>query len=328
MRAFPIRLMTGLCLGLAALCQPAQADAPAVVASIKPVYSLVAAVMEGVGEPVLLIKGGGSPHVYALRPSEARALERADIVVWVGEEMETFLARPLSTLAADAGVVTLVDSDGLILLPAREGGAWDGHDHGDEGHDHETHERHVESSDHDHDAGEFDMHIWLDPRNGTAMAGSIAAALIEADPDNASIYRSNLARLDAGLAALENSIDESIEAVRETPFVVFHDAYQYFESRFDVNAVGSITVSPETQPGAARLRELRETIASTGARCVFSEPQFEPRLLETVVEGTDVAPGVLDPLGAELAAGPDLYFELMRGMADSLVDCLGGRDAG
>ncbi len=327
MGVIPVRMMVGLCFGVALLTHTAQAEAPEIVASIKPVHSLVAALMEGVAEPTLLIKGGGSPHVYALRPSEARALVRADIVVWVGDDLETFLVRPLGTLAADARIVALIEADGLSLLQPREGGAWETHDlghekHGDKGHSDEDHERHIEAGEHDHGAGEVDMHLWLDPRNGAAMARSITTVLIEADPDNAPVYRSNLARLNAGLSDLERSIGESLEAVRETPFVVFHDAYQYFERRFDVNAVGSITVSPENQPGAARLRELQGTIAATDARCVFSEPQFEPRLLNTIVEGTEARAGVLDPLGSAIPAGPGQYFALLRGMADSLVDCL------
>ena len=330
---------------MAAATQPAQADGPSVVATIKPVHSLTAAIMDGVAEPVLLIRSGGSPHTYALRPSEARALESADMVVWVGESLETFLERPLETLASDARIVTLSEADGLRLLPTREGGAWDRHDHGDhaeaEHHDdhdehaehaeaehHDDHDEHAEHAEHDHGHEGFDMHVWLDPRNAAAMARMIADALIAADPANAPAYRANAAELQANLADLERAIGERLEAVHDRPFVVFHDAYQYFETRFDVAAVGSITVSPDIQPGAARLRELRHTIEEVDARCVFSEPQFEPRLVETVTEGTDAKPGTLDPLGAALPAGPGQYFALMEGMAGSMISCLGGPEAG
>lgn len=339
MHSLPIQLLAVLGLGVAFTAQPALADSPDVVATIKPVHSLTAALMDGVAEPTLLIRSGGSPHSYALRPSEARALERAEIVIWVGEPMETFLERPLGTLAADAHIVTLAEADGLRLLPVREGGGWDSHDHAEEEHaghhdehveHHEDHDDHAEHSDahHDEEHGAYDMHVWLDPRNAAAMARMIAEALIAADPQNAPAYRANAARLDADLAALERALRERLAPVRERPFVVFHDAYQYFEGRFDVNAVGSITVSPDRQPGAARLRELRRTLAATQARCVFSEPQFEPRLVETVVEGTDARSGVLDPLGAALPAGPGQYFQLMEAMAGSLIDCLGEAEAG
>ena len=211
----------------------------------------------------------------------------------------------------------------MPLLPIREGGGWEAHaEHGHE---------HAEADHHDGEHGEhgaLDTHVWLDPRNAAAMARAIAAALVEADPENAAVYRANAARLDADLAVLERSLATRLAPVRDRPFVVFHDAYQYFEARFEVNAVGSITVSPESQPGAARLRELRQTVSSTGALCVFSEPQFEPRLVATVVEGTDARSGILDPLGADLPAGPEQYFSLMQAMTESLLACLGGPGAG
>lgn len=312
MLRYPICLMAAFGFFCAVVfAPPAHATAPQIVASIKPVHALVAALMEGVAEPVLLIEGGGSPHSYALRPSQARALERADIVVWVGEELETFLKRPLGTLAADAHIITLMEAGGLNLLPTRQGGA-----------------REVRDHDYDHGHGEFDTHIWLDPRNASVMARTVAEALVAADPDNTATYRANAARLDADLATLEQSLGERLVPFREQPFVVFHDAYHYFEHRFDLNSVGSITVSPDISPGAARLRELRRTIASTAARCVFSEPQFEPRLVETVVEGLGVGAGVLDPLGGALPAGPEQYFALLNAMADSLVECLSAEHSG
>ena len=343
--------MTAAALLAAVAAQPALADGPSVVATIKPVHSLAAAVMDGVAEPALLVRSGGSPHTYALRPSEARALESADVVIWVGEALESFLERPLETLASDARIVTLSEADGLLLLQTREGGAWDSHDHGEhteaehhdehaehEHHDdhdehaeaehHDDHDDHAEHAEHDHAHEGADMHVWLDPRNAGIMARAIADALISADPANAPAYRANMAQLQANLSDLEQAIGEQLEAAHDRPFVVFHDAYQYFETRFDVRAVGSITVTPDIQPGAARLRELRHAIEEVGARCVFSEPQFEPRLVETVTEGTAAKPGTLDPLGAALPAGPGQYFALMEGMAESLVDCLGGPEAG
>ncbi len=345
MQTVPLRSLAVAALFAAATMQSARADGPSVVATIKPVHSLAAAVMDGVAEPVLLVRSGGSPHTYALRPSEARALESAEIVIWVGEALETFLERPLETLASDARIVTLSEADGLRLLPVREGGAWDSHDHDDhdehaeaghhDDHDehaeaghHDDHDDHAEHAEHDHAHEGFDMHVWLDPRNAAAMARMIADALITADPANAPAYRANAARLQADLTVLEVEARERLAAVHDRPFVVFHDAYQYFEARFDVAAVGSITVSPDIQPGAARLRELRQTIESVDAHCVFSEPQFEPRLVETVTEGTDAKSGTLDPLGAALPAGPGQYFALMNAMTDSLIDCLGRPEAG
>ncbi|MEX4006065.1 zinc ABC transporter substrate-binding protein ZnuA [Neoaquamicrobium sediminum] len=309
-----------------------------VVASIKPVHSLVAAVMEGVGEPELLVKGAASPHAYALRPSEARALERAKVVFWVGEGMETFLAGPLETLGGNARVVELVKAHDLVELDFREGGPFEAHDHGDhEGHDH-AHDDDDDEADHDggddhaheghghegHDHGAIDMHLWLDPSNAKAFVHEIEEALSAADPDNAATYEANADALNEKLDALIAETDAALAPVRGRGFVVFHDAYQYFENRFDIQAAGSITVSPDAIPGAQRLTDIRAKVAELGATCIFAEPQFEPRLISVVAEGTQARTGVLDPLGADLEDGPELYFELIRNLTTSLTTCLAG----
>jgi zinc transport system substrate-binding protein len=318
-----------------------------VVASIKPVHSLVANVMEGVGEPVLLVKGTGSEHSYSLRPSEARALEQAEVVFWVGETMETFLIKPLHALAGDAEVVELWEVRGLTLLPTREGGMWEVHEHGDEhadaGHGEDEHAEHKESEhaeeqagDHaaEHEAGaghahgETDMHVWLDPGNAKVLADAIANAIADADPDHAAIYQANTERLRQRLDELDRSLEERLASVADRPYVVFHDAYQYFEHRYGVKAVGAITINPTVRPGAQRLGEIHAQLEELDAACVFAEPQFEPTLVETVIEGTSAKRGVLDPLGATIDAGPDHYFQLLNGLADSLVDCLGTAKSG
>lgn len=308
-----------------------------VVASIKPVHSLVAAVMEGVGEPELLVKGAASPHAYALRPSEARALEQAKVVFWIGEGMEAFLAGPLETLGGNARVVELVKAHDLVELDFREGGPFEAHDHGDhEGHDHVHGHDDDDGDDHDggddhaheghghegHDHGAIDMHLWLDPSNAKAFVREIEEALSAADPDNAATYEANADALKEKLDALIAETDAALAPVRGRGFVVFHDAYQYFENRFDIQAAGSITVSPEAIPGAQRLTEIRAKVAELGATCIFAEPQFEPRLVSVVAEGTQARTGVLDPLGADLEDGPDLYFELIRNLTTSLTTCL------
>lgn len=336
-----------------------------VVASIKPVHSLVAGVMQGVGEPTLIVGGAGSPHTYALRPSEARALENASLVFWVGEGMETFLTRPLETLTGSATVVELSQANGLTELEYRTGGPFEahahddheGHDHGrghdhsddneeahahadhedeDAGHDHSPHGHdhgheeaaHDHGSDdhagHDHSHEGIDMHLWLDPLNAKAFVARIEQALSQADPDNAQTYRTNAEALAARLDALVTQTEAALEPVRERGFVVFHDAYHYFENRFGLAAAGSITVSPEVIPGAQRVAEIQARVRELGATCVFAEPQFEPRLISVVTEGTDARAGVLDPLGAELEDGPELYFELIGNLTTSLTECLGG----
>lgn len=313
---WPYGVTLALVLGGGAL-RSADAEAPRVVASIKPIHSLVAAVMEGVGEPDLLVLGTGSEHSYSVRPSQARALARADVVFWVGETMETFLIKPLDALAGNAEVVALWEVPGLTLLPTREGGMWDAHG---QGHDHDAEE--------DHAHGEIDMHIWLDASNAKVLVPAIATALSDADPANASTYRANAARLGERLDELDRSLQGRLATIADRPYVVFHDAYQYFEHRYGVNAVGAITINPALRPSVQRLQEIRDRLEQLDAACVFAEPQFEPALVDTVIEGTRADKGVLDPLGAALEAGPQQYFDLMDGLADALVACLGRAGSG
>jgi len=290
--------------------------APIVVASTKPVHSLVSAVMAGVGEPTLIVKGAASPHTYSLRPSDASALENADIVFWTGHGMELFLADALETLSTKAQTVELAESEGIELLPMREGGAFEPHSHGGEDHGHEEH-------DHAHEHEEGDMHFWLDPENAKLMVANIAQVLSKADPENEATYQANAEVEIEALGALENEISQTLDGVKDKPFIVFHDAYQYFENRFGLEVAGTITVSPEAMPGAARVNELRTKVGELGATCVFAEPNFEPAIVSTIVEGTEAKAGVLDPEGSALTEGPGLYGDLLRSIAAGLVDCLG-----
>lgn len=348
-------------LGLAAstallFLTPALASAaPDVVVSVKPIHSLVASIMKGVGEPSLIVEGAASPHTYTLKPSNARALENADLVFWVGPGLEAFLEKPLEALPKDAKVVELEDAAGLTKLPFREGGAFEGHDHGEhaeeggehahgeaeehghdhaheEGHDHgaeksEASDGHDDHAHGDHAHGEhghggIDMHLWLDPTNAKAMAADIAKSLAEVDPSNKSTYEANLTTLNAEIDALDAEIAAQLKPVLEKPFIVFHDAYQYFEKRYGVRVAGSVTVSPETMPGAERLSAIHAKIEELGAACVFAEPQFEPKLIGVVTEGTEAKSGVLDPEGGALDAGPALYGQLMRNLATAMSTCL------
>lgn len=328
-RSLPLALVTALLLTGTA------SAAPSVVASIKPVHSLVASLMEGVGEPTLLVKGNASPHTYALRPSDAGALQNADLVFWTGHGLELFLADALETLSIDATVIELAETPGVTLLPVREGGAFEAHEHEEEGHDHaedehgheeEGHEGEEHADEghegHEHE-GEGDMHFWLDPENAKAMVSLIAETLSETDPENAETYAANAERELADLDALAAEIEGTVAPVADKPFIVFHDAYQYFENRFGLTVAGSITVSPEVMPGAQRINELNARVAELGAACVFAEPQFEPTIISAITEGTGAKTGVLDPEGGLLTEGPDLYPELLRGIAASLVECLG-----
>ncbi len=301
-------------------------NTPRVVASIKPIHSLVAAVMQGSAEPSLLVPDGASPHTYSLRPSDARALQNSDLVFWVGEGMETFLQKPLAALTRQARVIELADVAGLTLLPYRNNGPWEAHVHGavpdddeEEGHDHDH--------DHDHEAGHAehgaDMHIWLDPHNAEAIVRAVALALASVDADRNQLYAANAERTLAQIKSLDGSLETSLAPLAGRPYIVFHDAYQYLEHRYGLTPAGSITVSPERQPGAQRVAAIRSKIAELGAVCVFSEPQFRPALMETLIEGTPARTGVLDPDGGiGVPPGPGAYFTIMQNLGRSLRECL------
>ena len=290
---------------------PGVCAAPEVVASIKPIHALVAGVMGETGKPRLIIDGGASPHTYQMRPSEAAALQAADLVVWVGETLETFLARPIASLGTGAEVVTLRRAAGMRLLPNREGGTWTAgservHDAGDA-----------------HDHGALDAHIWLDPGNARRIVETVAAALARVHPERAAAYWRNSAAVRARIATLEASLRKRLAPVRSHAFVVFHDGYQYFERAFELNGIGAVTLGPTRLPGAKRLASLRRALVERDARCVFTEPQFEPRLVRTLIERSEVRTAILDPLGVAVAAGPDAWFDIMRRMGDSVAGCLG-----
>lgn len=295
--------------GLLLLAAAAQAGPPRVVASIAPVYALVAGVMAGVAEPVLLLRGSASPHDYSLRPSDVRAINAADVAFWIGPALEGVLVKTLAN-AAQVRSVALLEAPGVERLPRRQGGAWGDHDHG-----------------HDHDPAhpdDADPHVWLDPRNAMAMTRHIAAVLGDLDPGNADRYRQNAQALLSRLEQLDQELAASLAPLKDAPYVVFHDAYHYFERRYGLHPLGAITVNPEQPPGARRIRDIRDRIRAGQARCVFSEPQFQPDLIATLLEGTGAGSGVLDPVGAGLEADTDAYFTLLRGLAGALRGCLGG----
>lgn len=349
-RRFRLALAVAVLAGWA-VAGPASAAhvADRVVASIKPVHSLVSAVMAGVGEPHLIVRGAASPHTFSLRPSDAAALENARVVFLVGRQLETFLAGPIAVLGGDARVVALSEAPGLIRKPLRKGGVFEapaGEARGPargEGRDRRDGDRPSHGSDgHARGGGRggprgggrlpggrgspahdwIDMHVWLDPVNAGVMVRAIAEALSGADPGNAAAYTANARRLAGRLDALAAEVAADLAPVRGRPFVVFHDAYQYFEDRFGLTAAGAITLGPERLPGARRVARIRAGMRALGVTCVFTEPQFEPRLAGVVTEGLPARTGVLDPLGAEVANGPELYFTLVRNMAASFGSCL------
>lgn len=286
-------------LVLAMASAPAAA-APHVLASIKPIHSLVAAAMEGVGAPGLIVGGAASEHGYALKPSDAAKIADANVVFWVGPDLESFLVTPIRSLAGRARIVTLENAPGVRRLPSRKGGLWG----------------------EDSDDGETDPHIWLDPRNAIAMTRAIAAELSRDDPANAKTYSANAAKSIAAIEKLDETIGKRLAPIRKRPYIVFHDGYHYFETHYGLDAVGAVTVAPDRPIGPRRIATLRGAILEGKAICVFREPQFEPALVNTLVEGSPARTDVLDPIGAELKPGPSLYAALLGNLADALADCL------
>jgi zinc transport system substrate-binding protein len=283
---------------------------PRVIASIAPVHSLVAGVMEGIASPDLLVRGANSPHDYSLRPSDAQRLRDARIVFWVGDSYETFLVKPLAALAGRSKVVRLDIETGMNLLTQRAGGPWEEDNHG------HAHGPKAKGS------AAIDGHIFLDPRNAKVILATAVRTLSEADPANAARYAANGATMTARVDALDAELKAMLAPVARRPFIVFHDAYQYLEQHYGLLAAGSIAASPERRPSAQRLRQLRQKINSLAAVCVFSEPQFDAKLVTVIVEDTRAKTGVLDPLGTSKTPGPNAYFELMQGLGQSLVGCL------
>ncbi len=342
----------------------AMADVPSVAVDIAPVHSLVARVMEGVGSPNLIVQPGASPHEYSLRPSEAAALQDADLVFWMGDDLTPWMADALKNLAGNASITTLLETEVTILLEFREGALFEDHAHGDEEaeHDQHAHDEHDEHDEHAHDEhdehaheeeghdddheehahedehegdheemthddhghahGDHDPHAWLSPKNASAWLNLIAAQLSAADTENAGTYFANAAAGRAELEDLTAEVRETLDAVRGSNFIVFHDAYQYFEVAFDFPASGAISLGDASDPSPARIAEIQGRIREEGIDCVLAEPQFNPGLVATVLDGTEASTGVIDPLGAGLEPGPTHYLQVIRNMAATLAECL------
>ena len=284
--------------------------------------------MDGVGKPELIVDGYASPHGFSMKPSHAKMMQNADLIFWVGEDLENFLEKPLGSIAKKAEKIELMDIKGLNVLKFKERNIFDEHDDHDDhdghakkkkdGHDdHDDHDGHDDHEGHAH--GEFDPHIWLDPINAKVILKEMTEHLIENDSKNASTYKSNL---DKALKDIDKlTIDVMTELSNSVSSIVFHDAYQYFEKRFNVNILGAFTINTDVMPGAEQLAEIREIIEHDKVSCVFSEPQFNPDIIKAVAKDMNIKTGVIDPLGATLDSGKDLYFKLIRNMSASFKGC-------
>ena len=298
-----------------------------VVTTIKPLHSLITNVMEGVGEPTLIIEGSTSPHSFNLKPSHAKLLEEANIIFWIGEGLETFMEKPLESIVKDAEVISFMEMDSINKLKFREENIFESHDedsHDD--HDEDSHDDHDEDSHDDHDEyqghaahGDFDAHIWLDPRNAKVMVHEIAHTLSDLDPANEELYNVNANKTILAIDDLIKIINQSIN--KEARFVVFHDAYQYFEQRFGITSAGALTLNTDALPGAKQIFEIQNMIKEKSINCIFSEPQFNPKIIETIAKDTDIKYDIFDPLGANINSDKSLYFTLINNLSKKLRSC-------
>ena len=296
-----------------------------VVTTIKPLHSLISRIMETRGEPQLIIEGTNNPHTFVFKPSHANMIEEADIVFWIGEDLEAFMEKPLNSLAKNAKKIAFMDSDSIEKLKFREENIFDDHDDHDDhdGHDDE-HEGHDDQDDHaghhdGHNHGEFDAHIWLDPENAKEMVKIIRDELIKIDPDGQRQYSVNAAGATLELDNLINSVEKELS--KDISYIVFHDAYQYFETRFGVKSAGALTLNPDVLPGAKQIADIQDLINDKGIKCIFSEPQYNPKIIETLGNDMNISTGVMDPLGAYIDAGPSMYSELINEIANSIKNC-------
>ena len=313
-------------LSLLTIFTPANAEIK-VVTSIKPIHSLASYLMDGVGKPDLIVDGFNSPHGFSMKPSHAKMLQNANLIFWIGEDLESFLEKPLNSIAKKAEKIELIEIKGLNVLKFRERNIFDEHDHDDHAKKEDSHDDHAKKEDghddHDehegHGHGEYDPHVWLDPINAKVILKEMTEHLIENDSKNTSTYKNNL---DKALKDIDKlTIDVMTELNESTSSIVFHDAYQYFEKRFNVKILGAFTVNTDVMPGAEQLSEIREIIKHDKVKCIFSEPQFNPDIIKVVAKDMNIKTGVVDPLGATLNPGKDLYFDLIRNMSASFKGC-------
>ena len=293
-----------------------------VVTTIKPLHSLISNVMDGVGEPGLIIDGSISPHSFTMKPSHAKMLEEADVIFWIGEGIETSMEEPLDSIAKDAEVIEFMELDSIAKLKFREESIFGDHDDDDDHDDHDDHdeEGHDDHEGHEgHNHGEFDAHIWLDPSNAKEMVHEIAHELGDLDPANKDKYEANAKTTILALDQLINDVSKDIN--KEAKFVVFHDAYQYFEERFGIRAAGALTLNTDVLPGAKQIDEIQDVIKDKGIKCIFSEPQFNPKIISTIAKDTNIKTGVFDPLGANINSDKDLYFNLISNLGNELKGC-------
>ena len=282
-----------------------------VVTTIKPIHSLVAGVMDGLGSPSLIVDGSNSPHNFSLKPSHAKMIEDAEIIFWVGEDLETFMIKSLESIANNATKVSFMDLDNITKLKFKEENILEVEGYDDDHDDHDDHYKHAD--------GEFDAHIWLDPKNAIEIVNEIAKTLSLKDPNKKNVYYSNAEKLNHSLNELIEKINLSIN--KDARFIVFHDAYQYFEKRFDVSSAGALILNEEALPSAKKVSEIHKIIKKQNINCIISEPQFNPNIIKSIAQDSSILTRSFDPLGSSFDTNKNLYFEMILSLSNSLKDC-------
>lgn len=287
------------------LCCAAQA-APKVVVTIKPIHSLVASLMEGVAEPELLLPDGASPHTFQLKPSHLQKLQQADIIIWIGPQLELFMTKPLEQIHPRLGLITLSENPQIHTLPQRQGRHWQSVDHT---HDH-----------HDHHA--IDPHFWLSTENAQVIIQSLSVFLAKEDPTHQAQYFANAQKISTRLNHLKRTLHTLLSPVKNQPFLVYHDGYQYFEKEFQLNALGTMIVNPHLPLSAFGLRAIKQLIEEKHIKCVFRETEFNDKVIKESLHDLPVTVAELDPLGARIAKGPENYEKTMLKLGENIQECL------
>ncbi len=330
-----MRRFTVILLVLSLWTSMSYAKEPAIVVTIAPLHSLVQSVLGKSADAELLVRGTNSPHGFQLKPSHMSKIRNAEVVFFISDGLEPFVEKALHGASQTPDIIELIAEKKLRALPNRSGGVWQAHhDHVSEGtseddhndhehkHGHEAHEKHGDAGEHHDHALHDDPHIWLDPANAISMVDVIQRVLIQKFPENDELLSSNAEALRVKLQLLDANLGQKLSEVSAIPYVVLHDAYQYLEKRYRLNAVGSVQVTAGQQISVKRVKELKSLIAERGAKCLFREPQFTDRILDVLAEDAAVRIATLDPMGSQIAIGEEHYFQMQIQLVDNLRSCL------
>ena len=292
-----------------------------VISTIQPINSLVSAVIGNTGKTISIIPAEQSPHDFKLKPSDVKVLQNSNIIFYVSNHLESSVTKVFKNLPKNIKLINLMEESGINHLAIRDNAAWERHDHHD---DHDDHDKHGKKhDDHDDHEKEDDVHIWLSPDNAIKIVQKVNKVLSLYFPENSKIYNDNTTKFIDKIKTLKMELVRELSPIKNKPYIVFHDAYQYFEKTFELNAVGSVALEGDIASSPKQISFIKDKIVKSKASCVFQEPQFDSKLVKIVVEGTDAKIGTLDPLGVNITGDKDFYLQLLSNMAKSLKECLG-----